>query len=162
MLNIWLWLYWTDITLPRRKPRENNKVMALNHKDTVLVKENLCSQYSTNWLGGSSWKWGEFQCMSGLALSAYLIDIGSSWSELMYEAHQVFPWFWTTLKCPALLSFLFVAKHFQKGPLYIILLETVDDGVEEGRDNIVEKGCFLTLSRSYQDLGLMYMIMAGP
>ena len=55
-----------------------------------------------------------------------------------------------------------MAKHFQKGPLYIILLETVDDGVEEGRDNIVEKGCFLTLSRSYQDLGLMYMIMAGP
>ena len=75
MLNIWLWLYWTDINLHRRKPRENNKVMALNHKDIVLVKENLCSQYSTNWLGGSSWKWGELQCMSGLTLSAYLIDI---------------------------------------------------------------------------------------
>lgn len=75
MLNIWLWLYWTDINLHRRKPRENNKVMALNHKDIVLVKENLCFQHSTNWLGGSSWTWGELQCMSGLTLSAYLIDI---------------------------------------------------------------------------------------
>ena len=75
MLNIWLWLYWTDINLHRRKLRENNKVMALNHKYIVVVKENLCFQHSTNWLGGSSWTWGELQCMSGLTLSAYLIDI---------------------------------------------------------------------------------------
>ena len=41
------------------------------------------------------------------------------------------------MSCPSL------AKYFQKGPLYIFVPETVDDGVEEGRDNIVEKGQLL-------------------
>ena len=36
-----------------------------------------------------------------------------------------------------------MAKHFQKGPFCILVLETVNDGVEEGRDNIVEKGQLL-------------------
>lgn len=36
-----------------------------------------------------------------------------------------------------------LAKHFQKGPLYIFVPETADAGGEEGRDDIIEKGQLL-------------------
>ena len=57
-----------------------------------------------------------------------------------YEPLQVCPWFWTTLKHPESLNCASLAKYFQKGPLYIFVPETVHDGIEEGRDDIVEEG----------------------
>ena len=44
----------------------------------------------------------------------------------------------------------------------ILIFEAIDDGVEKGRDDIVEQGQFLVMLWEALAPGFMYVNMAGP